>query len=99
MGENHFATRPVMLYGVILLLCGMAYYILAQVLIAVNGEDSHLARAIGRDAKGIISVVLYLIAVVLAFWLPVGSAVLYGAVAVMWLIPDRRIERGLTSPP
>ncbi|MBB6052596.1 TMEM175 family protein [Armatimonas rosea] len=99
MGENHFATRPVMLYGVILLLCGVAYYILAQVLVAVNGEDSHLARAIGKDIKGIISVVLYLIAVVLAFWLPVGSAVLYGAVAVMWLIPDRRIERGLKSPP
>ena len=99
MGENHFATRPVMLYGVILLLSGVAYYILAQVLVAVNGEDSHLARAIGKDIKGIISVVLYLIAVVLASWLPVGSAVLYGAVAVMWLIPDRRIERGLKSPP
>jgi uncharacterized membrane protein len=55
MGENHFATRPVMLYGVILLLCGVAYYILAQVLVAVNGEDSHLARAIGKDTKGIIS--------------------------------------------
>lgn len=93
MGENHFAARPVMLYGVILLLCGVAYYILAQVLVAANGEDSHLARAIGKDIKGIVSVVLYLIAVVLAFWLPVGSAVLYGAVAVMWLIPDRRIEK------
>jgi uncharacterized membrane protein len=99
MGENHFATRPVMLYGVILLLSGVAYYVLAQVLVSVNGEDSHLARAIGKDIKGIVSVVLYLIAVVLALWLPVGSAVLYGAVAVMWLIPDRRIERGLKSPP
>ena len=99
MGENHFAARPVALYGVILLFSGVAYYILAQVLVSVNGEDSHLARAIGKDIKGIISVVLYLIAVVLAFWFPVGSAVLYGAVAVMWLIPDRRIERGLKSPP
>ena len=93
MGENHFAPRPVALYGVILLFSGVAYYTLAQVLVRVQGSDSHLARAIGKDVKGIISVVLYLIAVVLAFWVPVLSAVLYGAVAVMWLIPDRRIEK------
>ena len=93
MGENHFASRPVALYGVVLLLSGVAYYILAQLLVAVHGADSHLAKAIGKDTKGMISVVLYLIAVVLAFFVPLVSAALYVAVAVMWLIPDRRIEK------
>jgi uncharacterized membrane protein len=92
MGENHFASRPVALYGVVLLFSGVAYYILAQVLIKVHGADSHLARAIGRDTKGQISVVLYALAIPLAFFMPLASAALYVAVAVMWLIPDRRIE-------
>ena len=93
MGENHFASRPVALYGIVLLLSGVAYYILAQLLVSVHGADSHLAKAIGKDTKGIISVILYLIAAVLAFWIPVASAVIYVSVAIMWLIPDRRIEK------
>jgi uncharacterized membrane protein len=93
MGENHFATRPVALYGVVLLLSGVAYYILSRVLIAAHGIDSHLGQALGKDTKGIVSLVLYAIAIPLAFFLPLVSAALYVAVAVMWLIPDRRIEK------
>lgn len=95
MGENHFAARPVALYGVILFFSGVAYYLLAQVLVAVNGKDSHLAKAIGKDIKGIISVVIYLVAVGLAFFVPVAAAALYGVVAILWLIPDKRIEKTL----
>ena len=66
-------------------------------LIAAQGSDSHLAQAIGRDVKGIISVVIYAVAVALAFFVPLASTLLYAAVAVMWLIPDKRIENKLTS--
>jgi uncharacterized membrane protein len=93
MGENHFATRPVALYGVVLLLSGVVYYILSRVLTAAHGIDSQLGQALGKDTKGIASLVLYAIAIPLAFFLPLVSAALYVAVAVMWLIPDRRIEK------
>ncbi|WP_309707406.1 TMEM175 family protein [Armatimonas sp.] len=93
MGENHFAPRPVALYGVVLLLSGVAYFILSRVLIAAHGTDSHLGQALGKDTKGIVSLVLYAIAIPVAFSLPLASAALYVAVAVMWLIPDRRIEK------
>jgi uncharacterized membrane protein len=82
MGENHFAALPVALYGSVLLMAGIAYYILSRALIRHHGQNSPLATAVGTDLKGKVSVVLYALG-------------LYVAVAVMWLIPDRRIERTL----
>jgi len=96
MGKNNFAAWPVALYGAILLLAAIAYFILSRALIALHGQDSVLATAVGRDFKGKISPVIYAIAIPLAFvsaWLAYG---LYVFVAVMWLIPDRRIEKTLT---
>ncbi len=93
MGENHFAALPVALYGIVLLLNGLAYYILARVLIAHHGRDSKLAIALGKDYKGIASLVIYALAIALSFlnsWLAVA---LYIVVAVIWFIPDRRIEK------
>jgi len=95
MGENHFAAIPVALYGVDLLMCGVAYTILVRALLAVKGQDPALAVAIGRDYKGRASLVIYLIAVAASFLAPQISMALYVAVAVMWFIPDRRIEREL----
>ena len=92
MGENHFAAIPVALYGLDLLMCGIAYYILVRALIAVNG-DAVIATAIGRDFKGKISVVIYAVAIAASFLAAWISMALYVSVAVMWLIPDRRIER------
>lgn len=93
MGETQFAAWPVALYGVVLVLAAIAYYVLTCALIASHGGDSVLATAVGRDTKGKISVVLYLVAIPLAFvnrWL---ACMLYVLVAIMWLVPDRRIER------
>lgn len=98
MGENHFAAWPVALYGVVLLFAAIAYYILAHVLISHHGRDSALAKALGKDFKGKVSVVFYAAAIPLAFvnsWL---ACALYVLVAVMWLIPDRRIEHALAEP-
>jgi len=92
MGENHFTKWPVILYGITLCMSGIAYYILAQALIKLHGKDSTLGIAIGKDKKGIISVVIYIIAIILAFFNSTISLVLYACVAAMWLIPDRRIE-------
>jgi uncharacterized membrane protein len=95
MGENHFAAWPVALYGAVLFCAGLAYYLLSQALIARHGPQSVLARAIGRDRKGWLSLGLYALALPLAFvnsWL---TGALYAAVAVMWLIPDTRIEKTL----
>lgn len=97
LGENHFASAPMALYGLILLMCGVAYYILAQALIKANGADSVVAKAIGQDRKGKISIVIYLLAIPLAFYQPWLAGVLYIAVAAMWLVPDRRIEKVLES--
>ena len=97
MGETRFANWPVALYGVDLLLAGIAYFILVRTLLARHSEDSVLASAVNRDFKGKISVVIYATAVPLAFvstWLAGG---LYILVAILWLIPDRRIEN-LLSP-
>ena len=96
-GQNHFSAVPVALYGVILLMSGVAYYILAQTLIALHGKDSVLAKALGSDFKGILSLVIYAIAVLCACWMPWFACLLYVAVAIMWLIPDRRIEKALDS--
>jgi TMEM175 potassium channel family protein len=95
MGETHFARWPVMVYGVVLLLASIAYYILARTLLAHHGPESVLAAALGTDFKGRISIVIYLIAIAAAFVAPWISYTLYSAVALMWLIPDRRFERVL----
>ena len=95
MGENHFASMTVALYGAVLLLSAIAYFILSRALIRHDGDASTLARALGGDFKGKVSVVLYVAAIALAFvnrWL---SLALYVGVAVMWLVPDRRIEKVL----
>jgi uncharacterized membrane protein len=95
MGLSHFATWPVAIYGFILLCSGIAYFILARVLVALHGDDSVLANALGSDFKGKLSVVIYLIAIPLAFVSEWASIGLYVVVAVMWLVPDRRIEKNL----
>ena len=97
MGENHFAAWPVALYGTVLLSAAIAYVILTRVLVSYHGRDSALAQAVGKDFKGKVSMVCYAVAIPLAFvnaWLACG---LYVLVVVMWLIPDRRIERELTE--
>jgi uncharacterized membrane protein len=97
LGDNHVASGPTAVYGVILLMAAVAYYILQQAIIATQGGDSLLARAIGTDWKGKLSPVVYLAAVGLSFVQPWVSNGLYVAVALMWLVPDRRIERALKS--
>jgi uncharacterized membrane protein len=96
-GENQFAALPVALYGAVLLFTAIAYYILSRTLISHHGKDSTLAIALGRDFKGRLSMVIYATAILLSFinsWL---ACLLYVLVAIMWLIPDRRIEKTLTS--
>ena len=95
MGETHFAQWPVMVYGVVLILSGIAYYILSRALVAHHGPDSALAAALGSDFKGKISILIYAGAIGFAFLAPGISCALYAAVALMWLIPDRRFERVL----
>ena len=93
MGQNHFTPIPSAAYGIVLMFAGIAYYILARTLIAEQGDDSKLARAFGRDRKGQVSVLLYAIGIGLAFvnsWMAVA---IYVGVAMMWLVPDRRIEK------
>jgi len=92
MGENHFAPLPTAAYGVVLFFSGIAYYILEQTIIRVQGPNSRLEAAVGSDAKGRISVVLYALAIPLAFVQELLSDAIYVLVALMWLIPDRRIE-------
>jgi uncharacterized membrane protein len=92
MGGTHFAALPVAAYGVVLLMAAFAYTILVRVLIAVHGKESTLAIAVGGDRKGLISLLLYVTAIPTAFVDPRISCALYGMVAVIWLIPDRRIE-------
>lgn len=95
MGTNQFAAWPVALYGLILLLAAVAYFILARVLVSVHGRDSILATALGRDFKGKVSLVCYAAAIPLAFVNTGLACALYVLVAVIWLIPDRRIEKTL----
>jgi len=93
MGENGFGTGPVVLYGVVLLFSAIAYFILVQVLLAHHGKKSTLAVALGSDFKGKISIVIYIAALLLAFVNSWIAYALYGLVALMWLVPDRRIEK------
>ena len=95
MGENHFASLPVAAYGVVLLLSGVAYKILQTTIIAHQGPGSRLAAAVGRDFKGKLSPVLYVIAIPLAFVHRLAAAAIYVAVVLIWLVPDRRIESKL----
>jgi uncharacterized membrane protein len=95
MGENHFAAGPTALYGVVMLLAAIAYWILLQAILAVQGPHSVLRTAVGRDFKGKLSPLLYLIAIPSAFIREWIAGALYVIVALIWLIPDRRIERML----
>ncbi|HJW47251.1 MAG TPA: TMEM175 family protein, partial [Lysobacter sp.] len=95
MGENHFAAWPTVLYGVVLLMAACAYWILQQTIIAAEGPDSLLKAALGNDWKGKLSPLLYILAIVSAPWLPWLAQLVYVAVALLWLIPDRRIEHAL----
>jgi uncharacterized membrane protein len=93
MGENHFTKWPVIVYGVVLIMNSIAYYILVRSLLKANGKDSTLAKALGSDVKGKISTLIYAIGIGVAFfnsWISLG---LYAVVAIIWLIPDRRIEK------
>jgi uncharacterized membrane protein len=95
MGENHFASLPTALYGLSLFMPAIAYYILQRSIIRHQGGEGPLAKALGSDLKGRISPVLYLIAIGFAFFEPVIAGAIYVGVALMWLVPDRRIERML----
>jgi uncharacterized membrane protein len=97
MGENHFASAPTAVYGVVLLMAAIAYYILQVVIIRQEGPDSLVARAVGSDLKGKLSPLAYLVAIALAFVLPWLSGAIYFTVALIWLVPDRRIERVLAE--
>jgi uncharacterized membrane protein len=97
MGENHFAPLPSALYGGVLLMAGTAYWILARTIIATEGTESLLREAIGKDHKGTASVVLYALAIPLAFASPWIAQAIYVGVALVWLIPDQRIERLLAA--
>ncbi len=97
MGENRFAPVPVAFYGGVLLAAACAYFILTRALLAREGEASTLARALGADFKGKISVVIYAAAIPIALFWPLASCALYVIVALMWLVPDRRIERVLAE--
>jgi uncharacterized membrane protein len=95
MEENQFARLPTALYGVALLMPSIAYYLLQLAIVADLGDESPLAKALGRDVKGKISHLLYFAAIVPAFFVPRAAHAIYACVALMWLIPDRRIERTL----
>jgi uncharacterized membrane protein len=97
MGENHREPWPVAAYGVVLLACGGAYSILTRSFIALHGADSLLASAVGRDEKGWLSLALYALAIVLAFRSTTLSCLLYVSVAILWLVPDPRIEGSLSG--
>ena len=97
MGENHFSAAPSALYGLVLLMAAIAYWMLQQLIIAAQGRESLLKRAIGGDWKGKLSPVLYVIAILAAFWSHWISQAIYVLVALFWLIPDRRIEKVLAG--
>jgi len=96
-GENHFAELPVAVYSFVMLMAGVAYFILSRSLIKVSGKDSLLSKAVGRDLKGIISMIGYAIGVPLAFYFREGSILIIVIIAFLWLIPDRRIEKKINE--
>jgi len=95
MGENHFASAPSALYGSVLLMAGIAYWLLQQAIISSEGSASLLRKAVGRDWKGKLSPVLYIVAIVASRWSPWIAQAIYTSVALIWLVPDRRIEHVL----
>lgn len=97
MGENHFATIPTVAYGLVLLLAAVAYFSLQYVIMASQGTESVLKKAVGKDWKGKSSVLIYLIATLSTFWSTWLSLALYALVALLWLVPDRRIENALAE--
>lgn len=99
MGENHFAQWPMILYGFVLAMSGVAYYILAHCLMALHGKNSALEEAFGKDWKGIVSVIVYLVGIGCSFIDPMIALGLYVAVACLWFIPDRRIEKVIAKEP
>lgn len=96
MGENHFTSNPAAAYGVVMLFAAIAYYILAHALVAAQGPESRLAHALGRDRKGKVSVAFWALGIGLSFLNPWMAVALYVAVALMWLVPDRRIESAIS---
>jgi uncharacterized membrane protein len=97
MGGTDYAPVPVAAYGVVMLMAGVAYFILSRVLVARHGADSAIARAVGRDRKGLVSVLSYAASIPLAYLDPRISCGVFVALALWWLVPDRRIERTLTA--
>jgi uncharacterized membrane protein len=97
MGEDYLATLPVAVYGVVLLCAGVAYFILTRALLSVHGKASPLATAVGADLKGKISIIIYAVAIALCLVNSWIACALYVMVAVIWLVPDRRIEKELTG--
>jgi len=97
LGESHFAKVPTITYGVMLLFSGIAYYVLAQSLVKHHGTESTLARAIGADRKGLASMAFYVAAIGSAFIAPTLAVAIYALVALIWLVPDSRIEKILTG--
>jgi len=97
MGENHFAALPTAVYGGVLLMAAGAYWLLQQAIIVSQGRESVLKRAIGGDWKGKLSPLFYIVAIIVTTWSPSISQAIYVAVALIWLVPDRRIERALRT--
>jgi uncharacterized membrane protein len=95
MGENGFASTPTAAYGVVLLMAAIAYWILQGVIIRSQGRDSILLRAVGSDWKGRVSPALYVAGVIMSLWQPYAAAAIYTFAALIWLVPDRRIERAV----
>jgi uncharacterized membrane protein len=98
MGRNHFTVMPTVIYGAVLLLASIAYYILQSIIVADQGHDSRLAKEIGKDWKGKSSPPLYITGMVVAFWHPWISSGIYAVVALLWLVPDRRLARAVHEP-
>jgi uncharacterized membrane protein len=92
-GENHLAPVPTAAYGFVLMMAAIAYNVLQSALIAYNGKESRLAQALGDDWKGKVSLASYIVAIPIAFFTPVASAIIFVLVAALWFVPDRRIER------
>ncbi|MFS6826911.1 TMEM175 family protein [Cyanobium sp. ATX-6F1] len=99
IGENHYAPVPTAVYGLNLLLAGFAYWVLQQTIIAAEGSNSLLRRAVGRDTKGRASLLLYAFGAAMAFLFPWLSQTIYVLVALIWIVPDRRIEQALVAAP
>jgi uncharacterized membrane protein len=97
MGENHFGALPTVAYGFVLFMAAIAYILLQNRIIAAQGENSFLKQAVGSDWKGKSSPIIYLIATVIAFWLPWLAQGFYVLIALLWLVPDRRIETALAQ--